>query len=161
MASRVTLSLVDGLKFDVHMQGGHALRIDTNEPGAGGDTGPGPMQLVLVALGGCGAMDVISILRKMRQDITTYDVSITADRATEHPKIYTHATVTHRFRGRDLDEANVRRAIYLSIARYCPVFAMLSPTVDIRVAYEITDEQERLVACREVSPFEEVEPVGG
>ncbi|HET6615192.1 MAG TPA: OsmC family protein, partial [Dehalococcoidia bacterium] len=86
--TQVTLNLVDGLKFDVQTQTGHTLRIDTNDAGAGGGSGPGPMQLVLAALGGCGAMDVISILRKMRQDVTAYDVSVTAERALDHPKVY-------------------------------------------------------------------------
>lgn len=160
MASQVTLSLVEGLKFDVQTQSGHTLRIDTNEAGAGGGSGPGPMALVLAALGGCGAMDVISILRKMRQDVTAYDVSVMADRAPEHPKVYRNAVITHRFRGRAIGEPHVRRAIYLSISRYCPVFAMLSPSVRIRVAYEIQDEAGRTLSCGDVSPFEEVASPG-
>ena len=159
MTTQVTLSLVDGLAFDVHTQSGHSLRIDTNEAGAGGGTGTGPMQLVLAALGGCGAMDVISVLRKMRQDVTAYDVSVIAERETEHPKVYRSAVITHRFRGPDIGEPYVRRAIYLSISKYCPVFAMLSPSIQIRVAYEIQDDAGRTLACGDVSPFEEVAPV--
>jgi putative redox protein len=157
--TQVTLNLVDGLKFDVQTQTGHTLRIDTNDAGAGGGSGPGPMQLVLAALGGCGAMDVISILRKMRQDVTAYDVSVTAERALDHPKVYRTAVMTHRFRGRAIGEPHVRRAIYLSISKYCPDFAMLSPSIQIRVAYEVQDEAGRTVVCGDVSPFEEVASV--
>ena len=159
MTSQVTLSLVDGLAFDVRTQTGHTLRIDTNDAGAGGGSGPGPMALVLAALGGCGAMDVISILRKMRQHVTAYDVSVTAERALDHPKVYRTAVITHRFRGRAIGEPHVRRAIYLSISKYCPVFAMLAPSIRIRVSYEIQDEAGRTLACGDVSPFEEVAPV--
>jgi putative redox protein len=96
-----------------------------------------PMQAVLVALGCCGAMDVVAILKKMRQDVTAYEVRVTGERATEHPKVYTSIAVRHFVTGREIVEANVHRAIQLSISRYCPVHAMLSKAVPISVSYEI------------------------
>lgn len=97
------------------------------------------MELQLVALGGCGAMDVISILRKMRQEVTSYRVRLDAKRAEEHPRVYTSIVMTHHLAGTDLSEPNVKRAVQLSMSRYCPVFAMISPTVPVQVQYEVTD----------------------
>jgi putative redox protein len=85
-------------------------------------------------------MDVISILRKMRQEVTSYEVVVTGERAEEHPRVYTSIDVRHIVRGAPLAESSVRRAIQLSISGYCPVYAMLSPAVPITVRYEVTDE---------------------
>jgi len=143
------------MKFDARTQSGHTLRIDTSEVQGGEGSAPGPMELQLVALGGCGAMDVISILRKMREDVRTYDVRVAAERATEHPKVYTSAVVAHRFTGEGIGEANVRRAIFLSMSRYCPVFNMLAPGVAIRELYEIADTASGEVTAGEVTLADE------
>jgi putative redox protein len=160
MASELRLSLIDGLKFEVHTQSGHTLTIDTNVASGGEGAGPSPMELQLAALGGCGAMDILSILRKMRQDVTAYDVTITAERASEHPRVYTSATIAHAFRGYGMGEEHVRRAIYLSMSKYCPVFAMLSPTARIRETYEIVDENTGATLTGEVTLESAVPPVG-
>ncbi|MEX0751125.1 MAG: OsmC family protein [Dehalococcoidia bacterium] len=161
MASTVRLNLVDGLKFDAHTPSGYTLRIDTTEASGGEGSAPGPMELQLVALGGCGAMDVLSILRKMRQDVTVYEVAVTAERAAEHPRKYLTATIAHSFRGRGIGEAHVRRAIYLSMSKYCPVLATLSPAVQVRETYEIADESGGPPHRGEVTLAEPCPPVGG
>lgn len=141
MAARETvLHLKDGLKFEAHTPSGFDFTIDSFVTPESSLTAPTPMELQLVALGGCTAMDTISILRKMRQDVTSYDVRLTHTRAPEHPKRYTSIQLTHVVRGRDSSEPNVRRAIELTMTRYCPVFAMLHPTVDITERYELIDE---------------------
>jgi putative redox protein len=101
---------------------------------------PSPMELQLVALGGCTAMDAISILRKMRQDVTSYEVRLTGERATEHPRVYTAIHVVHVLRGKEIEAEHVHHAIELTMNRYCPVFAMLYPTVAIDERFEIVDE---------------------
>lgn len=159
MASHVNLTLVDGLKFDVRTKSGHTLRIDTTEASGGEGSAPTPMELQLAALGGCGAMDVLSILRKMRQDITSYEVSVTAERASEHPRVFTSAVIYHRFRGRGIGEAHVRRAIWLSMSKYCPVFATLSPKVRIRELFEIVDESGGSPVAGEVTLADQAEPL--
>lgn len=116
-------------------------------PEVGGtDTGPRPMEMLLVGLGGCTGMDVINMLRKMRQDVTDYEVEISGDRATEHPKIFTEIRVRHVVRGRGLNPESVKRAVELSATRYCSAAAMLGRAAHIEETYDVIDEstgQER------------------
>jgi putative redox protein len=141
--------LVDGLHFVGATPSGHTIDLDSNVEGP--PAAATPMELQLVALGGCTAMDTISILRKMRQDVTAYDVRLTSERAVEHPRVYTSIVMIHEFRGRDLSEAQVHRAIQLTMIRYCPVFAMLYPKVGIRERYAITDAVSGDVVSGDVS----------
>jgi putative redox protein len=94
-----------------------------------GDAGRGflsPVETVLVALGSCSAMDVISITRKKRQVVETYRIHVRGDQRSEYPQVYTEIEVVHEVRGRDLSEAAIRRSIELSATKYCPVNAMVS-----------------------------------
>ena len=147
------LHLVDELRFTATTPNGHTVELDSHADGP--PTAATPMQLQLVALGGCTAMDTISVLRKMRQDVTSYDVRLSAERAEEHPRVYTSILMTHELRGHAIVEANVHRAIQLTMTRYCPVFAMLYPTVAIRERYEITDDDTGVVVAGEVSREDE------
>lgn len=152
MAAQVTLRLVEGMRFDAVTPAGHVLPLDSvSVPGEAG-AGPSPTQLVLAALGACGAMDVVSILRKMRQGVTSYEVIVTGERAEEHPRVYTSIDVRHVVRGAPLAAASVQRAIQLSITRYCPVYAMLSRAVPISVRFEMTDEATSATVERTVEP---------
>jgi putative redox protein len=85
-----------------------------------------PVETVLVALGSCSAMDVISIARKKRQVVETYRIHVRGDQRSEYPQVYTEIEVVHEVRGRDISEAAIRRSIELSATRYCPVNAMIS-----------------------------------
>ncbi len=100
-----------------------------------------PMEFLLAGLGGCTAMDVISILRKKRQDVTDYRLEVTGERATEHPKVYTSIAVKHVVTGRNISEEAVRHAIDLSVEKYCSAHAMLSKAVPIETSYEIRAEE--------------------
>lgn len=102
---------------------------------------PSPMELVLIALGGCTGADVISILEKKRQRVTNYDVEVRGTRREEHPRIYTHIEVIHHVRGDHVDEKAVARAIELSETKYCSVSAMLAASAKITSRYEITSEE--------------------
>ena len=133
--------LLDGMSFRAHTRSGHTLTLDTIPENGGQERGPRPMEMVLVALASCTAMDVISILRKMRQDVTAYEVRIRdVERAAEHPKVYTKITVEHAVRGRNLSEANVARAVELSATTYCPVSAMLEKGAAVKHVYVIEQE---------------------
>ena len=86
----------------------------------------------------------------MRQEVTSYQINLTGERATEHPRVFTAITMVHRLSGPELAEASVARALQLSITRYCPVYAMLGDSVDILVKYELTDETSGAVSAGEV-----------
>jgi putative redox protein len=87
-----------------------------------------PMQLLLAALGGCTGIDVVSILKKMRQDVTSYRVEVDGMRAEEHPRVWTEITVRHMVEGNNLQREMVERAVHLSEEKYCSVAAMLKGT---------------------------------
>ena len=104
-----------GMLFESTMPTGHTVRVDVS-PAFGGDSlGPEPKQLLLVSLGACTGLDVISILRKKRQDVTQYSINVYATEAEDHPKIYTSILVEHVVGGRAIDPKAVARSIELSI----------------------------------------------
>ena len=140
-----TATLGEGMSFLGRTGSGFNLILDSTADIGGEGRGPCPMELVLVSLAGCTGMDVISMLRKMRQDVTGYEVRVRGDeRAPNYPKVYTKITVEHIVRGRDLAEANVARAVELSATRYCPVSAMLGETATVTHTYRV--EQAEPVA---------------
>jgi putative redox protein len=96
--------------------------------------------MLLGGLGGCTGMDVITILRKMRQDVTGYEVRLRAERASEHPKVFTAIFVEHVVHGRELSAESVRRAVELSATRYCSASAMLGKVAHIEESYRIVDD---------------------
>lgn len=152
-SSSVDLRLEGDMRFTVSTASGHEFRLDTSLDGASSDDGARPVEALLGALGGCTAMDVISILRKMRQPVSAYNVHVEGERAARHPRVFTSIRVLHKLRG-ELAEERVRRAIDLSISAYCPVHAMLAPSVPIASRYEIADESRSVVAEGEVLPGE-------
>lgn len=105
-------------------------------------TAPTPMELVLVALGGCTGADVVAILEKKRQRVTAYEIEVRGQRRAEHPRIYTDIEVVHRLRGRGIDPKAVAQAIELSETKYCSVSGMLSAAAKITTRFEITEENE-------------------
>jgi putative redox protein len=105
-------------------------------------TAPTPVELVLIALGGCTGADVVGILEKKRQRVTGYEIEVRGDRRAEHPRIYTRIEVVHKIRGHKVDPKAVAHAIELSETKYCSVSAMLTPAVTIETRYEITEEIE-------------------
>src|SRR5689334_5418560 len=112
---------------------GHAQVLDTNHERASAAT---PMELLLIALGSCTAVDVISILRKKREQVTDYRVEVSGTRKEEHPRAYTSMHVRHILRGRNLSERAVAQAIELSETKYCSVAATLRPAALIESSYE-------------------------
>jgi putative redox protein len=116
---------------------GHAQVIETNSQRGNAAT---PMELLLIALGGCTGVDVISIMQKKRQEVTGYRIEVTGERRAEHPRAYTKMNVRHVMRGRNLSEKALAQAIELSEAKYCSVAATLRPTVEIVSSFEIIEE---------------------
>lgn len=134
---------------------GFEIKLGT-DPGVGGDNdGFRPMELMAISLAGCTAMDVISILKKKRQEVTNFEVRVDADTAEQHPKVFTKATIDYLVTGYDVDEAAVVRSIELSAQRYCPAQGMLAQVLPITLRYQIfeqTDEEKKLVKEGVYSP---------
>jgi putative redox protein len=116
------------------------MDLDAEESVGGVGAGPQPHRLLLEALAGCTAMDVISILRKKRQQVSGLSVEVQGSRADQHPRVYTRIEVLYRVRGQNVDPQAVARAIELSATRYCPVMAMLGKVAEVRTHYEIEEE---------------------
>jgi putative redox protein len=115
---------------------GHAQVIDTNSQRA---IAASPMELLLIALGSCTGVDVISIMKKKRQDVTDYRIEVTGARRTEHPRAYTRMNVRHVVSGHNLSKTALAQAIELSETKYCSVAATLRPTVEIVSSFEIIE----------------------
>src|SRR2546430_7640825 len=138
-------TLADGMHFIGNIEG-FCMDLDAEESvGAG----PQPPRLLLLALAGCTAMDVISILRKKRQQVSGLSVEVQGSRADQHPRVYTRIEVLYRVRGQNVDPRAVARAIELSVTRYCPVIAMLGKVAEVTTSYQVEEETE-LQSVREV-----------
>ncbi len=134
------VSLMEGMQFVGTTPSEHLIAMDAMEEGGGVNAGARPLELLLVALGGCTGMDVISILRKKRELVTGYDIVVRAERAEEHPRVYTSITVEHVVRGKGISADAVERAIQLSDEKYCSVGAMLRQAAKITTSYSIVEE---------------------
>jgi len=138
---KAVVTLKEGMAFEATSMSGHRVVLDAAEEVGGHNLGFRPMELILMGLGGCTGMDVISILRKMQQQVTGYQTKVDGTRQSEHPKIYTDIAVEHVVRGRNLQESSVRRAVELSATKYCPASAMLSRVARVNHYYRIIDEE--------------------
>ena len=120
MKETVNVLLKEKMAFEVEVSG-HKIIIDAEENVGGEDMGPRPKPLMLAALGGCTAMDVVSILRKMRVNFETVNVKVDGELTEEHPKHFYKIHLTYEFTGRDLPLEKLEKAINLSQDRYCGV----------------------------------------
>lgn len=121
--------------------GGHAQVIDIRGERS---AATGPLDLLYLALGGCTGADVLSILRKKRQQVTGYRVEIRGTRREEHPRSFERFEIRHIVRGRGVSRQAVARAIELSTNKYCGVAATLRPTAEIVPSFEVIEEPELL-----------------
>lgn len=116
---------------------GVQVHIDGSPEIGGHNAGARPMELLLMGLGGCSAIDIIQILKKQRQQIDTFDIKVTAERAAgEVPSLFKHINV-HFVLGGPLDEEKVQKAINLSMDKYCSVAAILYKTATISHSFEV------------------------
>lgn len=136
-----TLTLQDGMHFIAAADSGYVVNIDTRAPEGEAGRGATPMELLMIGLAGCTAMDVISILRKKRQNVTGFHIHIHGDRATDHPKVFTDFELEYVVRGVNIDPVAVDRAILLSVETYCSAHAMLAKAASIRTRYTILQER--------------------
>ncbi len=140
MAYEATVVWKEGLHFE-GTSAGQVAHMDATVEAGGQGLGVSPMRLVLIALGGCTGMDVVSLLKKMRQDVTHFEISVSSERAEEHPKVYTGFELVYRVRGHNLQRDMVERAVKLSEEKYCSVGGMLKKAAQITVRIEIEEEK--------------------
>jgi len=131
-----------GLTFNGTATSGFTVPLGSKKEAGGEGDGFTPLELVLVGLAGCTAMDVISILQKKREDVTGFEVKAHANRATDHPRVFTDITIEYIVRGRRIDPEAVDRAIELSETKYCSASAMLRMATNIRHTVQIIEEAE-------------------
>ncbi|MCL4458736.1 MAG: OsmC family protein [Chloroflexi bacterium] len=141
MTHEARVKLIEGMKFEgIATHSGHSLLMDAAPAVGGQNAGFRPMELLLVSLGGCTGMDVISILHRMRQEISGYELIVKGEQATEHPHRYTDITVEHVIRGKRVAEEAVKKAIELSNTKYCSSMATLGKSAHITTRYRIIEE---------------------
>jgi len=130
---------VDGMCYVAESGSGHAIVVDGPPDLGGRDLGPRPMELVLMGLGGCSAIDVVNILQRGRQPIRDCVVDIDADRAESVPKVFTAIRLHYTVSGSGLNAKQVERAVQLSADKYCSVSQMLGHSVAISHTISIQD----------------------
>jgi len=128
-----------GMRMVGDVDHGPSIFIDSDHPEYGNHTGPSPMELILLGLAGCTAMDVISIMAKKREPMTNLQIKVAAEHAAEHPKIYTKIHLEYIAYGTGIKEKSLERAIRLSEQRYCSVSAMLNKAAAITSSYRIEE----------------------
>jgi putative redox protein len=134
MKSEVSVNYINNMAFEANVNG-HKLILDANEESGGENLGPRPKPLLLAALGGCSGMDVVSILKKMQVSFDSFNISVSGITADEHPKKYIEMTVVYEFKGSDVPYDKVKKAVDLSIEKYCGVNAVFKDAV--KMNYEI------------------------
>jgi putative redox protein len=131
-----------GLAYEASNEAG--LKITMDSPLAEGTPkGPAPMQVLLMGLAACTAMDATSILEKKRQDVTGLEVKVVGKRAEDHPRYFTEIEMEFVVRGREIDPKAVERAIELSAEKYCSASANLQPKSEISYRFRIEQEESQ------------------
>ncbi len=118
-------------------ESGNKIRMDIAMEKGGGNTGPTPMELVLLALGGCTGLDVVSILEKKRAKLEGMEIKIEAEKTENHPKVFKNIKIEYLFKGKDLKESDLKTAIELSQEKYCSVSAILKKTAELSYSWTI------------------------
>ena len=138
--THATVTYVQGLQFVGEASSGHAIVMDGDSEVGGHDTGLRPMELLIVGLGGCSGMDVISILRKKNQEVTSLKINLKGQKAENYPKKFTDIVIEFIVSGRNISEEAVKRAVELSMNKYCSVKASLEGAAKISFNYKIIQE---------------------
>ncbi|MBI5211832.1 MAG: OsmC family protein [Nitrospirae bacterium] len=130
---------VDGLQFVGESGTGHAIVMDGDAEVGGKDTGMRPMELLLIGIGGCSGMDVASILQKKKQQLKGIDINVKGEKSDTYPKKFTEIEIEFTVSGKDLSEDAVKRAVELSMEKYCSVKATLEGVAKINFSYKIVN----------------------
>lgn len=134
-----SLSWVGGAAFIGTSSSGHKVVMDGPPEGGGRDLGPRPMEMLLLGLGACSSYDIVSILKKARQDIVECKTELDGKRAEGIPSVFTDIHIHYRISGRSVSERQVEKAIKLSAEKYCSASIMLGKTANITHSFEIEE----------------------
>ncbi len=115
---------------------GHQVKVDTDSEVGGSDSGARPMEFLLFGLGGCSGADVVSIMRKMHQELEKLTISIRSERAPEHPKRFTDIHMIYRMSGKNLDFEKAKHAVELSQTKYCSAAGSLNAKITFELIIE-------------------------
>jgi putative redox protein len=135
---RVNVSWLEKSAFAGRSESNHWIVMDSTFNGGHG-AAPSPMEYVLMGLGGCTGIDIVSILEKMRQEVTGIQMEIEGERAKEHPGVFVKVRIKYIITGRDLDPGRVRAAIELSDEEYCSIGAMLKKSAEYSYELEVRE----------------------
>lgn len=138
----VKLRQISGLAMAAVGDSGHWVTTDGPEKFGGFSAGSRPMELLLMGLASCTAMDVVSILRKKRVKLNDFQVEVKAEQATEHPKVFTNIKLSYIFTGSNIRPSDVEQAMELSENKYCSASAMLKKSVSITSDYRLVDPDD-------------------
>jgi len=134
----VTVKWLDNMAFEAGINN-HKIILDAERAVGGEDRGPHPKPFMLIALGGCTGMDVISILKKMRVEVEKFDLYIDGELTDEHPKQFTSIHVVYEFTGKNLPYDKIKKAVDLSEERYCGVTAVYKKVIDLTTEIKIIE----------------------
>jgi putative redox protein len=136
---KAKIKWLDGRAFVGESGSGHAVVMDGAPESGGRNIGVRPMEMLLLGLGGCTAFDVVMILEKGREKITSCEVELEAGRADTEPKVFTHVKLIYKLKGKNLKPASVERAIKLSEEKYCSATAMFAKTARIEHEWSVEE----------------------
>jgi putative redox protein len=134
----VETNWIDGLAFTTTI-GDHSINMDAKPEVGGRNLGPNPKRLLLSALTGCTGMDVVSLFKKMRQEVEDFSINASAELTEEHPIHYKRIHLKYKVTGTNLDENKVKRAVELSMERYCGISHMLGKATELDYSVEIEE----------------------
>ena len=134
------VTYVQGLQFVGMASSGHAIVMDSDPAVGGHNSGLRPMELLLLGIGGCSGMDVVSILKKKKQDVTGFEINVKGEKAEDYPKKFTEINLEFIVRGRNISEDAVKKAIDLTMNKSCSVKATLEGSAQISFSYKIIQE---------------------
>ena len=135
----ISVNWVDGMLMVGKSRSGHSITMDGPPEIGGENLGVRPMEMLLLGVAGCTMIDVVSTLKKMRQDLTQCETKVNAERANDHPKVFTDIHIQFVIKGKDLDQNKVEKAITLSAEKYCSASIMLGKTASITHDFEIVE----------------------
>jgi len=135
----LSVNWVDGMLMVGKSHSGHSITMDGPIEIGGENLGVRPMEMLLLGVAGCTMIDVVTTLQKMRQDLSHCEIKISAERANEHPKVFTDIHIHFIVKGKDLDSKKVDKAISLSAEKYCSASIMLGKTANITHDFEVTE----------------------